>query len=168
MEILVVISIIGLLSTIVLTAMNDARQKARVGQTRSQLHQIHNAFMLFNSKYGDIPPLPLHTDSFNMGWFFPISANEYLLWKTGATPEEGWNTVVDQLVADSLIGENIRYDQWGHIFVYDKNYNMGPYTCSTWSPVCSLGPDGILQTNNCQAGTPVTGGDDICIFVNNE
>lgn len=169
MELLVVIAIIGLMLTAAFSSLNPAKEKGKIASTRSQLHQIENAFHLFNEKYMDIPPLPIHTDSFNMGWFFPTGSREFNEWKTGATPEADWNKVVDQLVAEGFIQENIRYDQWGRVFVYDKNYNMGLYTCSSWSPICSLGPDGILQTtNNCPSGAPLAAGDDVCIFYNNE
>jgi len=52
-ELLVVIGIIGILSSIVLTSLNDARKKARDARRISDLEQIRNAYHLYYAKYGN-------------------------------------------------------------------------------------------------------------------
>ena len=52
-ELLVVISIIALLSSIVLSSLNDARAKARDSVRRSDLRQIKTALELYKSDKGD-------------------------------------------------------------------------------------------------------------------
>jgi len=158
LELLVVLAIIGLMVTAAFASLGAAKDKGKIASTKSQLHQIENAFHLFNSKYMDIPPLPLHADFCNMCFYWPPSVP----WAHGA-----WVDVVDALVAEGLITNDIKTDPWGNPYLYDKNYNMGLYTCNTWSPICSMGPNATLETPNCQA-LPVTNGDDICLFYNNE
>jgi len=52
-ELLVVITIIGLLSTIVLASLNTARGKARDARRMSDLNQIKNALIFYYDKYGN-------------------------------------------------------------------------------------------------------------------
>jgi len=55
-ELLVVISIISLLSTIVLSSLNDARRKARNSQVQEEVRQWLNAFELYKAdNNGNIP-----------------------------------------------------------------------------------------------------------------
>lgn len=55
-ELLVVISIIGLLSSVVLSSLNTARVKARDAKRKSDLHQIQLALTLYYDAYGTYPP----------------------------------------------------------------------------------------------------------------
>lgn len=54
-ELLVIISIISLLSTIVISSLEISRQKARDAVRKSDLHQIHNALELYYVTIGDYP-----------------------------------------------------------------------------------------------------------------
>ncbi len=56
-ELLVVISIIGLLATIVLATLNPARAKARDAARELQVQQIHNAVQLYMAETGHSPTL---------------------------------------------------------------------------------------------------------------
>lgn len=55
-ELLVVISIIGLLSSIVLASLNTARIKARDAQRRQEMHSMRNALEIYYANYGRYPP----------------------------------------------------------------------------------------------------------------
>lgn len=55
-ELLVVISIISLLSSVVLSSLNTAREKARDAKRKSDLHQIQLALALYYDAYGTYPP----------------------------------------------------------------------------------------------------------------
>lgn len=159
MELLVVVAIIGILTSVVLVSLNSAREKGKVSATKAQLVQIEKAVALFYLKNADYPPIG--ADHCSMCWYWPAS----VMWATGQ-----WSDIVALLVADGDIGGGILVDEWGRPFLYDKNYNLGPYTCTSWSPICSMGPDGILQTFNCPPPTsrPVAGGDDVCVFMPTE
>lgn len=54
-ELMVVISIIGFLSTIVLVNISSVRAKARDAKRLQDMRQILTAIMLFYDKYGDFP-----------------------------------------------------------------------------------------------------------------
>jgi len=54
-EILVVVSIIGILASIVLIGVNDARQKARDARRVSDLYQISQAIEMYNNATGKYP-----------------------------------------------------------------------------------------------------------------
>lgn len=56
-ELLVVIAIIGVLSGVVLSALNSARAKARDSKRISDIHGIQSALELFYLDFGDYPPL---------------------------------------------------------------------------------------------------------------
>lgn len=54
-ELLVVISIIGLLSSTVLAALNEARAKARDAKRTQTVAQYKNAFYLYFNEYNEFP-----------------------------------------------------------------------------------------------------------------
>lgn len=56
-ELLVVIAIISLLSSVVLSALNNARAKARDAKRLSDLRGIQIALEMYNSDFGKYPPL---------------------------------------------------------------------------------------------------------------
>ncbi|MFB6212908.1 MAG: prepilin-type N-terminal cleavage/methylation domain-containing protein [Candidatus Magasanikbacteria bacterium] len=55
-EMLVVVAIIGLLSSAVLVGLNDARQRARDARRISDLRQIQNGLELYYNSNGRYPP----------------------------------------------------------------------------------------------------------------
>ncbi|MEI6660408.1 MAG: prepilin-type N-terminal cleavage/methylation domain-containing protein [bacterium] len=60
-ELLVVISIISLLSSVVLSALSSARQKSRVARRLSDLHQIQIALENYYTNNGSYPATNWHT-----------------------------------------------------------------------------------------------------------
>jgi len=65
-ELLVVIAIIGLLASIVMVNVNNARKKARAAKRASELHQIMVALELYYDDYGYYP---------NPGWAWRSECN---------------------------------------------------------------------------------------------
>jgi prepilin-type N-terminal cleavage/methylation domain-containing protein len=57
-ELLVVISIIGLLSSVVMASLTTARDKARDARRLSDIEQLRNAFILYQSDHGGALPNP--------------------------------------------------------------------------------------------------------------
>lgn len=88
-ELLVVISIISLLSSVVLAALNSARQKAKVSQTASMLKQIVNALSLYHCDHNGNYPCFDHVwdDTWEKNQFLP-----YLKWPKDplGTPPNDW------------------------------------------------------------------------------
>lgn len=64
-ELLVVISIIALLSSIVLSSLNSARQKGRNAQRMIDMNSVMNALELYYSTNGSYPVVTANTDT---GW----------------------------------------------------------------------------------------------------
>jgi type II secretion system protein G len=60
-ELLVVISIISLLSSVVLSSLNDARAKARDARRMSDIKQIQNALEMYRNDKGEYPILSVST-----------------------------------------------------------------------------------------------------------
>ena len=56
-ELLVVIAIIGLLATISIVALNQARSKARDARRVTDMHQLVTAINMYVSQYGEYPPV---------------------------------------------------------------------------------------------------------------
>lgn len=54
-ELMVVIAIIGLLSSVVLTSLSQARIKARDARRLSDIRQVQTALEIFNTTYGGYP-----------------------------------------------------------------------------------------------------------------
>lgn len=67
-ELLVVISIIGLLSSIVLTSVNSARVKARDAKRQADLNQIYLALQLYFDDRGYLPITSSYGESNPGGW----------------------------------------------------------------------------------------------------
>lgn len=57
-ELLVVIAIIGVLASIVLVALNGARQKSRDTKRVADMRQVNQALEIFNQDYGGYPTSP--------------------------------------------------------------------------------------------------------------
>jgi type II secretion system protein G len=164
-ELLVVISIIGILAMIVFASLSTATQSSKSSNALQQLGQLKTAFQLFYENHGDYPPLPQHTDFCSMCAFWAPSVpyttpNWQTVWQTN---------IMGQLKAEGILSQDITNDPWGHPYLYDKNYQM-PSSFSGWSPICSMGPDGVLQTANNPSwpGTAIASGDDICVFLPND
>lgn len=64
-ELMVVIAIMGLLSSVLLVALNSARKKGRDARRLADLRQIATALDMYYDTYGQYPP---NTDSDCIGW----------------------------------------------------------------------------------------------------
>jgi len=103
MELLVVIAIIGVLATIVLGALNEARAKARDARRHSDIRTIQNQLELYYVDHGE----------------YPIRT-----WTRSYTPSQ-WNALAVQLGIElplDPINENTAYSyQGGKNYIYYSN-----------------------------------------------
>jgi general secretion pathway protein G len=152
-EILVVVAIIGILASIVLFNVSDARQQSLIGRAESELKSIESALLLYRQREGQ---LPNGTNICSLCGF-----------RAGGTvaQQDDWTIVEAELEARTSASLPSR-DPWGRFYAYDNNYRVTIEALPTI--ICSLGPDGQLQTwiTDVDAATQRNAqGDDICIFM---
>jgi type II secretion system protein G len=128
-ELLVVISIISLLASVVLAALNSARSKARDAKRMSDLHQIQLALELYYNANGSYP------SSFCESVFIASQPGWNTCWLNGLG-----NTVSPAYIA-SLPNDPINSITTYNWYSYE--YNTAPNNCLDISPTYgSLGPGG--------------------------
>src|SRR3989338_8562666 len=138
-ELLVVIAIIGILASIILASLNNARQNARLVKARAEVSQIRKAIALLET---DTSQWPGHKtiDDVQSG----ASGNE--IWDLTA-PEAGllatdgsfpnWNGPYIQAIP---------LDTWGNPYFFDTDYDIDSTAAERWAAVVgSLGPNGDGQ-----------------------
>jgi len=147
-ELLVVISIIGLLSSIVLTSVNSARAKARDARRAADIRQLQTALELYYDANGSYPPAP--------PW-------------TGGTGD-CWGTVTDNYIPGlaptyiPILPLDPRPTPCGSVYLYGStgvDYKLmthGPENCenplmrSLKDPLRDGGPNhAIVDGNSCWA-----------------
>jgi prepilin-type N-terminal cleavage/methylation domain-containing protein len=67
-ELLVVVAIIGVLSSIVLSSLNDARARARDARRQTDMRTIYNALVQYELDRGFVPITSSYGESNNGGW----------------------------------------------------------------------------------------------------
>lgn len=139
-ELLVVISIISLLSSILFASVNSARDKGRVAQAVSNADAMRKAVEFYNDQMGFYPP--------DMGRGWDPGLTKPLPWNpdTGATSipacgqcPSGWDMIVSQRWNGPYIASWPRFTPWNG--KYDYNYwpsGTGRYGC-TISPGVYIG-----------------------------
>lgn len=140
-ELMIVISIIGILTSIGMVSFSQARTKANIAKTTADLNTIRTAMIWYKLDYGELPP----TGDF--------CSNGYCTKTT--TPTSDWANVITILVNGKYLSTRIDKDAWGNYFVYDDNdCNSNPgesYVVSAGSDKKEGGSDDIrlLITPGC-------------------
>src|SRR3989344_4532567 len=138
-ELLVVIAIIGILASVILASLNNARQNTRLVKARAEVSQIRKAIALLET---DTSQWPGHKtiDDVQSG----ASGNE--IWDLTA-PEAGllatdgsfpnWNGPYIQAIP---------LDTWGNPYFFDTDYDIDSTAGERWAAVVgSFGPNGVGQ-----------------------
>ncbi|MBU4512627.1 type II secretion system GspH family protein [Patescibacteria group bacterium] len=125
-ELLVVISIIGLLSTLAIVALNNARAKARDAKRKADLRQIQKAFDLYYDKYDRFPPEGLCWDTSvgSGGCVLPTPLQDY--WDP--------NSDLQDLVTEGFMGR-VPVDPLNNGSYY---YNYEPDQIGQGTPPCTV------------------------------
>ena len=78
MELLVVVSIIGVLATVVLGALGDARMKTRDARRQSDMQQIINALHLYELDKNNIPGTSQYSQTDAGGWDYSSQGGGFM------------------------------------------------------------------------------------------
>ncbi len=161
-EVLVVIAIIGILATVVLFNLSEARESGRVARAETELKSIEAAFKLYLQETGSMPPGRDHCSLCGWGgWSGSQNVDSQNLWyrTTNATP-----AIVPHV--SSVIPARIpERDPWGRPYAYDNNFQVNG--SSNPSIICSVGLNGRLDTwltSDAAASQREAQGDDVCVF----
>lgn len=101
-ELLVVVSLVGILATLVLANLNSARQRGRDAQRKSDLKNIATALRLYYNDYGTYP-----NSSSGKIMGCGVNGNTECSW--GGAFTAGSNTYMSVLPNDPLSGQDYRY-----------------------------------------------------------
>lgn len=102
-ELLVVIAIISLLSSVVLTSLNSARDKARYARAKMDIKQLKIAMLAYKLDNGELPPPGDNCSA------------------CSEPPSAAWLNVINALVSGSYLSGRIDRDPWGNYYAYDDN-----------------------------------------------
>lgn len=131
-ELLVVIAIIGLLATIVMVSLNNAREKAKRAKAMADVNQIRTAVELYYAENGDYP-CP--------GEYFPA--------------ELGNPVSCLQPALAPYLKAYPTTDPWGSYYVW--HYNFGTVDCNVECiSVSSMGADGNYEDHCISIGDDYT------------
>jgi general secretion pathway protein G len=157
-EIMVVITIIGILASLLFFSGTDARQGAALTKEAATLEQLNLAMKLYRETTGHYPPGQDNCSACS------LRAGNY------GDAQTQWQLVASALAPD-YIGSSISVDAWGNPYAYDNNYRFAD--SDLYTILCSMGPDGVLQTfllpnlsdYELDQPDPPVQGDDLCLFI---
>jgi general secretion pathway protein G len=138
-ELLIVLAIIGILASIILVSINNARQEAKITTAKAQLRQIYNAINLLETDTGEWPGHKA-PESIEPG----VPNNE--IWDLNG-PENGLTATDGDY--PNWSGPYILFapiDPWGNPYFLDTDYDIDPTAGVKQAAVLgSFGPNGVGQ-----------------------
>lgn len=154
-EVMVVISIIGILAAAVLFSVSGAKDSGRIGKAKTDLEDIKLALLLYVEETSSMPPGSEH-----------CSLCAFRTPPTSIASSTDWETVIVPDVESEIQVRLPARDPWGNHYLYDNNYTV--VGAARPSIICSRGPDGVLDTwlNAAALAQRLAQDDDVCIFFN--
>lgn len=133
-EILIVISIIGVLSTMVMVSLNYARAKAREARALHDIDTIFSAIKMLENDTGEWPGHQLVEEITTGG------SNEIWDLRSGAAGIADTDGAYLGWTGPYLV--NIPTDPWGNDYFWDSDYHVGSEIRVV---IGSFGPNGVGQ-----------------------
>lgn len=146
-ELLVVISIIGILSTLIVVATSSGREKARVSEAQSDIRLLRSAIMVAQQEAGS-PLVTITAD----GCSECACRTGLDMRNTNGTCFTNWqdSLVRIQNATNGVVPRLSDYlrDPWGSPYALDENEReIGPTDCRP-DTLRSMGPDGIYGSTD--------------------
>ncbi len=146
-ELLVVIAIIGLLATLSVVALNNARQKSRDAKRVSDVKQVQTALELY---FIDANHYPVKATAVTLG----VSPNDTLSATGGFADAVNGTTYMGQVPADPGVASGYVYSYVSvsgsgtYSFTFGLEGATGGLTCAGGydATCCVASPDGIICT----------------------
>jgi len=148
-ELMAVMAIIGLLSSVVLVTLRSAREKAKIAEAKLIVNELHKIILINYQESNGTSPSPSNT----------AIGTECSYWGPGTVVgfvNNSGNRYTSWL---GPFLSRVPKDPWGNCYAIDGPVNESCPEDHCGSKICSAGPNGNFQSWN---GTPESRDDDIC------
>ena len=149
-ELLVVVAIIGILATVVLASLGQARERARSARTQADLNQMRTT--IASAQIFSNQTVRAMTGAGAPGTFDNCpTASDLSALSTSSLCVTSWRNAIDVIMAaegGSGNAENFYEDAWGSPYLLDENEDEQIANPCRFDQVFSAGPDRILSTTS--------------------
>jgi len=149
-ELLVVVAIIGILATVVIASLTQARDRARTARTQADLTQMRT--LIASAQIFSNQTVRAITGAAAPGTFDNCpSASDLSALSTSHVCVSSWRNAIDAIISAEGGGanaENYYEDAWGSPYLLDENEDEQSANPCRVDQVFSAGPDRILSTTS--------------------